>query len=621
MKKNKIFNLSFLGAMTLAAFCACSSSDDIVDVTDTESGTSDGSMYLGVNISMTDGSTTRATGEYVDGDEKEYYVNSENSYFLFYDNEGNPMTYGTLTDVTWENSSSDNVTSYAAVVSNMFDEEFPSQMIAVLNYNGDIKELTDLTISELEEVTVEDTYGEAGKFTMSNAVTISTEESTENTEGTEDFTYITEISSDNFTTTIEEAADHSVDLYVEREIAKVKIDINSDEFTTGTDTTTTLENIIYYDGTSYKNLNPTLTLDGWGINATNEKGYLVKKTENLNVEDYTSDSINWYNTDDHRFFWAEDINYTYSTEESEEDTETDDNAVNYLSYSEVAGSGLPTAAAYYHENTVDKDGQLAIEGGEKAMTPTLVVAGTITINDDEEGETTEAKTRDEEETTDSEEEAPDLFYYAGVYYNTKGLLTAIYKSLDETYYTDASMTTELTADVLTGYTVTFTSDGQGGAVIESIYNNSTAVTVYNEDNESGTSLVDILNDTHFIYNNDDADEDEDEDEDTQTSYTSYYKNGKCYYQKPIVHLDLTDDSDESEESDDSSDETEEVEEWCGIVRNHYYNITLNSITSIGGPVSGEDEELTIIPGEDENYYIQAEINILSWREVDQTVDF
>ena len=58
----------------------------------------------------------------------------------------------------------------------------------------------------------------------------------------------------------------------------------------------------------------------------------------------------------------------------------------------------------------------------------------------------------------------------------------------------------------------------------------------------------------------------------------------------------------------------------GVVRNHYYQITVNKIANLGKAVSNGDED--IIPNTDfsELYYVGASINILSWKIVNQGVN-
>lgn len=60
----------------------------------------------------------------------------------------------------------------------------------------------------------------------------------------------------------------------------------------------------------------------------------------------------------------------------------------------------------------------------------------------------------------------------------------------------------------------------------------------------------------------------------------------------------------------------------GVVRNHIYDLTLNSIKGIGVPVFDPND--VIIPEETDDeqlYYLAAQINVLAWKIVSQTVDF
>ena len=75
----------------------------------------------------------------------------------------------------------------------------------------------------------------------------------------------------------------------------------------------------------------------------------------------------------------------------------------------------------------------------------------------------------------------------------------------------------------------------------------------------------------------------------------------CYYQVPIKHNQTTGDVS------------------YGTVRNHIYELTLSKIAKIGNPVFDENEKLVLIPGEEKNYYVSAELKILRWRVVTQDV--
>lgn len=87
----------------------------------------------------------------------------------------------------------------------------------------------------------------------------------------------------------------------------------------------------------------------------------------------------------------------------------------------------------------------------------------------------------------------------------------------------------------------------------------------------------------------------------------YYKEGKCYY---FVNIDQ------------SSVASATAHTYDGVVRNHIYELALNSIQGIGTPVF--DPEDVIIPEKPEDetlWYLAARINVLAWKLVSQTIDF
>lgn len=83
-----------------------------------------------------------------------------------------------------------------------------------------------------------------------------------------------------------------------------------------------------------------------------------------------------------------------------------------------------------------------------------------------------------------------------------------------------------------------------------------------------------------------------------TSLAEIRKEGRAYYYTDVAHLGTA----------------------KGIVRNHYYQIDVNSIKGFGTPVYDPDSEFVPVVPEDTKTYLAARINVLSWRIVKQTVD-
>ena len=59
----------------------------------------------------------------------------------------------------------------------------------------------------------------------------------------------------------------------------------------------------------------------------------------------------------------------------------------------------------------------------------------------------------------------------------------------------------------------------------------------------------------------------------------------------------------------------------GVVRNHIYAATINSVKGLGTPVYNPDETIYPEKPSDDDSYIAAKINILNWRLIRQGVDF
>lgn len=61
--------------------------------------------------------------------------------------------------------------------------------------------------------------------------------------------------------------------------------------------------------------------------------------------------------------------------------------------------------------------------------------------------------------------------------------------------------------------------------------------------------------------------------------------------------------------------------YYGVVRNHIYDIKIESVTGLGTPVLNPDENIIPQhPKEDNDTYIAVQIQILSWRRVNNNVD-
>lgn len=79
----------------------------------------------------------------------------------------------------------------------------------------------------------------------------------------------------------------------------------------------------------------------------------------------------------------------------------------------------------------------------------------------------------------------------------------------------------------------------------------------------------------------------------------WWNDGKCYFYIPVEHI---------------GDNT------FGVVRNHWYQLAVNSISGLGTPVADPTEPILPEKIEDETYYVAAQVQILKWKVVTQNVE-
>ncbi len=90
-----------------------------------------------------------------------------------------------------------------------------------------------------------------------------------------------------------------------------------------------------------------------------------------------------------------------------------------------------------------------------------------------------------------------------------------------------------------------------------------------------------------------------------------YNQGLMYYNIPIEHLN------ESNKTNGVYDGL--LEANYGVVRNHWYCLTINSLSRLGTGIAEERE--VIVPTTDDTNYIRAYISILPWKLIENTVIF
>ena len=574
MKTSKLISIALLSIAV-----ACSKENVTSD-----QGGSDANQYMAVNIAMPAGASTKADGDYRDGSEAESTVNVNNSIFLFYDAYGNYLTAGTISATDGSVDANGNL-QLTTNPSNYVEKDSkavivlgptrirPALVLAVLNYDK-CNTLKNLSLADVHAHVDNNAIStEAGKFTMTNSVYVDGK----------NVVNATPISASSVKETKEDALKSPVQIYVEREAVKVNMK--------GKDgLNKTAEGKIYFETANAEyvldgvKVAARIVVDGWAVNAFNTTSYLVKNVPASWIA--TNPFANWYDEAAKRTFWAQDPNYSGSEDyifgrDPKDEPGTYKN-VQYLSWKEATLNNV-NSYSYMYENTADK-ASAKVNGGELANVPTILIAAHVEMAQD--GTTWKN---------------PDLYKFGGLFYTNTSLKNyaaeQILKNKLHWEYTttEGTKTASISPDQINIDFVANNVDNSGSVKVKVASVTAPAAdaqlkkaddTVIETANWA-TAVEEILNgDTGF---------------NVAKNELVCYKEGKCYYQVPIKHNQAVDDV------------------AYGTVRNHIYELTLSKIAKLGNPVFNADEKLVLIPGEEKNYYVSAELKILKWRVVTQDV--
>lgn len=627
MKKNYFFYSLLLAA----ALVGCSSSDDVVAVGDEDVTISDGNPhYLAVSISDVNGgsynTTTRA--DFTNGTTDENKV--ENVRFYFFNSDGsiasvkksgssfvNYLDWFPGTDVS--NNKSDeqqkdgsyNVedqTEATLVINTSEGDKLPTKMLAVVNFTTQTSSASlntsntvfgtsynsSLSLSQLRALTGDyATMANDGQFVMANSVYAKN--------ATKERVSTTTIASTNIVKktaneseekAISDAKASPVKMYVERNVAKVKV--QKDESASVTAATISLDGTntsvdLYPIKAKSTDTNPeTLTVDGtdgqyyfypqgWNLTATTDKAYISKHLELTWFNSFTVWTT-WNDEGNHRSYWGENV-----LEESN-GSFTDNSGYQYVKYSEFNKS-LGTSV-YTNENAA-----YIKEGGARPYPTQVVVAGTIYKKSD-----------------DNTYSVATIGDYEGTYYSEDGMKTQMYNKvelftmtedangkkyakLDPKYITFATSNPNATSQ-----------DDEARCYVKLALNGT-----YDSSSKQWTLSDGTNTETVSLYTTmgDNATAADDKNVSTALSVAGnglLYKDGRTYYWFKVPHI-----------------ATEDKGQY-GVVRNHYYICNINNVIGLGTPVYDPTEVIYPETPVDVDTYIAAKINILSWKNVEKDIN-
>lgn len=298
-----------------------------------------------------------------------------------------------------------------------------------------------------------------------------------------------------------------------------------------------------------------LEIDGWGINGVNKSTYILKNVDAT----WNWNNWIWNDVDNHRSYWAKDSNYDNGNYPINHE-EYDSNAypLVYNSWNTVAGN--VKNIQYCPENTVGPSLLSNINA-----TTYMVIAGHYKIVD---------KNGTENEVGESNK----LYQYIGQFYTEEELLkllaeqASIYTQTEKKWNKVGADSYQLVRANLHEAKLELKTEGE----------------YYSEKNES--KKITSLKEANSIVNN-------------RVGTITTFAGGKTFFYTNIQHLNTN---------------TGKVGS-IGIVRNHTYNLTLNTIRNLGEGVFDPDEEI-IITDKEKEFFVGATLNILSWKVVNQDVD-
>ena len=546
--------------------------------------------YVGVKLIMNETGSSRATtdGGYKTGDPSEQNIEIDNSIFLFYDGAGNYVTFGTLVGQVDENNTTEGNHSHNndANINSIYGEKFIAlsasedavknidQVLTIVNYHNR-DGLKNKPLSEVLDIISSDENNKADaradeNFLMTTSVYLNSENEVVNT---------TAIDDTNICATQSEAYGKAIKIYIERAAAKVEVKSGAENASWLFSVEPTSE-----DEENDENKEADIVVDGeltpvyvkvlgWTINNYNTEGYLVKK-----IEETATPFTDWNNVTDFRSYWAWDTNYNYEGSPTITTLEGHNAALATKSFNnaiEVSEDGddknreTPYDIMYCYEHAKAQNADNVNENRSEAIAypnvTTVLVAGQILLSEDaEEGET--------------------LYKYNGIYYREAAYKSMVasflrkYKNAEGKTMEETDWSIELAKKV----------DGQDfafGITIEL----AEGVTL-----ETNADLDAINAEVAAMYVSS-------TDEET-TIHTEVFTDGYCYYQIPIEHLT-------------SSSSTP----LYGVIRNHWYVLTINGVAHVGEPVADPEKPLPEIPEKETAYYLAAELHVLSWHVVEQGV--
>lgn len=591
MKKFTMFS-SVLASTLMLVVASCSSSDDITG----GNGNAEGSTsYLVINLnSVGNAPASRAYekggGSYDDGETLENQI--KNVRFYFYNADGTVyklQNTGTNGDAqNWidqkvETEKGDqSVTvsgkTQAVLVLNGESNVSPASMLAVVNPEVGSSQLAENMVSRWSKMRTEligKTFHNENGFVMTN----STYE-----DGGKDL--CTTLLSGRTFSTKDKALDNPVDVYVERINAKVKAFIAPDNANFVKVTTDETLDGVNFNGkykTKEKVGDLTVTksngstediqvfayIEAWGVADENDQSTYYKQIDVQNWTDATlgfdGTDTPWSSRDYHRCFWSKGVAFG--------GTDPVHNPTNhpFSEYKANLGDALYTLPNT-PTNYIGATGKAYDNPMKSELTKFLVTARLAYT--DASGKIFPA----------------EICTYKGQKFLGQDNVKKVIADDLGTYYKMTTTATGTTYEKIEPTDIEFSTTTEGSSklqdyqVVAKLKSKITDLYRLSGGDYVPANMADVKNELQAVP-------------------VEIHNGGRTYYYTPIKHLG----------------KKGSIAEY-GIVRNHSYQVELNSIKGFGTPVYDPDKKIVPVVPSDDLTYLAARINVLSWRIVPSKVD-
>lgn len=626
----KVKNL-FLGSLACLAFAACSNDDDPVVNTGAQS---ESHTYMLVNIATPTGTravydtNSDSTNEFEDGSESENAI--KNALFIFF-NDANNVTEVVYPDnLSYKDNNTNSESPYVeritkAVLALKNPEAQPSSVLAVVNY----PEGWSATGTDASEISEGVSYSDvlAKIKDCSNTTNFVLSNSSFNGEARTKIDPTKHLfTSSGSMPTEDELEKNAVDIYVERVLARVDVQYN---------TNVTAENIITpninstsdsdKDIISYRVPTATVSEDGTLSVTWEDKSIkIVSEVENLHLS-YTSPvsyviknepssptdwstSFTWQDPDNMRSYWAKSVASTDFGSDTWGFNKY--GATSPTAVSDVANSSTNEYQFYCQENTS------SLKTANSTATKLVITAKhEIQTATDSDGSISWTKADEQ-----------DLVRYMTYYYLASDFKYVVNNVLKDYYYVASTngenntysndwskwitLTRKNTSSKDKAYVViptvleTVGSGENASSLATAIYTKSATTEdpweeVKSANGENETTISTTAGVKAYL-----------EAAITKAMTTDIWcwQDGKAYYYVDIEHLSHSADA-----------------PCYAVVRNHIYQLNLASIKGLGTPVfwpdtdndgtsdDDDDEEIEPEKPSDEAFYVSCRLNVLKWR--------